>query len=385
MSQRVHRRLIAVLCSFVALSLGWGTNSLRAQEPSLKKYWVYLGCNTGGASGGQGISVCEFNATTGELSEPKLAAKVGNPSFLTIHPNGKTLYSVGESSGPEGGPIYAFRIGRQGELTLLNELRSGGAGPCHVATDAAGKFLVASNYSGGSVAIFSLAEDGRLQARTDFIKHAGSSVNPARQKAPHAHCGFFDDRGQFVLVADLGCDQVFVYELNRTTGRLTPKSGISMPPGSGPRHFHIAPGSQVVYINGELDSTIHRATLNFERPEYKITQTLSTLPQPTPGNTTAECRIHPNGRFVYVSNRGHDSIAVFEIMQDKLEARGHVRGMFKVPRNFNLDPSGQWMLVGGQTSNTLEVFRIGDDGIPKATGRRIQTPSPICIKFLLQS
>jgi len=372
------RLLFALLLTtgLSASALGLG------DKPMTTKYHAYFGGYTGGKAGGKGIMVADFDTATGKLSDPTLAAEVGSPSFLALHPNGKTLYAVGEGGGKDGGPVYAFAVESDGKLTKKNDLLSGGSGPCHVSIDAAGKFATVANYGGGSTAIFSLNDDGSLKARTAFVQHVGSSANKSRQSGPHGHCSFFDETGTFVLTADLGLDKVLVFKLNRDDGSIALIASIDLPPGSGPRHFHLAPGNKTAFICGELDSTVHVASLDFAAKSFKIVQTLSTLPEPTPGNSTAECRIHPNGKFVYVSNRGHNSIAAFRLEDGKLTAIGHAKGEFKIPRNFNLDPSGKWMLVAGQENSVVEVFAVGTDGLPKATGTVVSTPSPVCIRFL---
>lgn len=371
------RRLMLTLLSMVGLGA-----SAFGQNDKTVSFRTYFGGYTGGKSGGKGIMTADFDAATGKLGAATLAAEIGSPSFLCLHPNGKTLYAVGEGGGKEGGPVVAFAVQPDGKLTKKNQLLSGGSGPCHVSLDAAGKFAAVANYGGGSTAIFTLDDDGGLKERTAFVQHVGSSVDKARQTGPHGHCSFFDESGEFVLTADLGLDKVLVYKLNRADGSIATVGSIDLPPGSGPRHFHIAPGNKVAYICGEMTSTVHVASLDFANKAFKVTQTLSTLPEKTPGNSTAECRLHPNGKFVYVSNRGHNSIAAFKLDDGKLTAIGHAKGAFRIPRNFNIDPTGKWMLVAGQESNNVEVLSIGEDGLPKATGTVIDTPSPVCIKFL---
>ena len=349
-------------------------------------YWVYFGGYTGGKTGGKGVMVATLDAKTGQLTKPELAAEVGSPSFLAIAPNGKTLYVVGEGgTGNDGGPVYAYRIDPgTGLLTKLNQLTSGGSGPCHVAVNAAGKFAVVANYGGGSTAVFSLNPDGSLKARTAFVQHEGKSVNKGNQEGPHAHCGGFDPTGEFVLVADLGIDKVLIYKLDRATGAITPHTTpfVKMPAGAGPRHFDFDATGKQLFVCGEIDSTVNAVTLDLVGDKVTVTQSLSTLPQPTPGNSTAECRIHPSGKFVYVSNRGHNSIAAFKNDNGKLTAIGHATEGIKTPRNFNIEPGGKWMLVASQAADNVAVFAIGDDGVPKPTGITVATPAPVCVKFL---
>ncbi len=347
-------------------------------------YWVYFGGYTGGKAGGKGVMVSTFDPAAGTLSTPELAAEVGSPSFVCPSPDGTTLYVVGEAAGnaKDGGPVYAYRVNKQtGKLALLNRLTSGGSGPCHVAVDAKAEFLAVSNYGGGSTALFRLAKDGKLQERTAFIQHKGGGPNPARQKEPHAHCSAFDPTGNYVLTADLGLDQVLVRKLDRATGELTEADPITLPPGSGPRHFDVTPDGKTMVVCGELDSTVNLVALDLAG-KSTVLQSLSTLPAPTKGNSTAECRLHPSGKFVYVSNRGHNSVAAFALDAGKLTAIGHATAGIKVPRNFNLDPAGTFMLVANQDGDDVCVFKVGTDGVPTPTGVTVKTAAPVCVKFV---
>lgn len=347
---------------------------------------AYFGGYTGPRTGGKGIYTATFDPAAGTLTKPELAVEVGSPSFFCPSPDGKTLYAIGEAAGKakDGGPVYAYRIDPStGKLTQLNKLTSGGNGPCHVAVDKKGEFAVVANYGGGSCAVFKLAADGSLAERTAFVQHkGGSGVDAGRQKAPHAHCGAFDPTGNYVLVADLGLDQILVYHLDRTTGHLTARPPIVMPPGSGPRHFELSPKADFAVVCGELDSTVNFVTLDLAAGTSSVTQSLSTLPAPVKGNSTAECRLHPSGKFVYVSNRGHNSIAAFKLDAGKLTAIGHATADIKIPRNFNFDPSGEFLLVANQDGNSVVVFKLGADGVPTPTGAKIDVPAPVCIKFV---
>ncbi len=342
--------------------------------------FVYVGGYTG-ESGGRGIMLAEFDSATGQLTPPKLVAEMASPSFLAINPKTNTLYAVGESGGGDkGGPVAAFRIDRAtGGLTSLNQLESGGSGPCHIALDPAGEFAAVANYGGGSTALFRLAPDGKLLERTDFVQHQGKGASPDRQSAPHAHCCAFDPSGKFLLTADLGLDRVLVRELDRATGKLTEKPPVVFPPGTGPRHLDLSPDGKVAFVCGELDSTVHRVELDLAGGTSKVTQSLSTLPKPTPGNSTAECRLHPAGKLVAVSNRGHNSVALFKLDGAELTPAGYLEGGIKTPRNFNFDPSGAFCLVANQASNSIAVFRL-DGG--KQVGEAVAAPAPVCVRFL---
>ncbi|OWK38077.1 lactonase family protein [Fimbriiglobus ruber] len=382
MIRLVARGLVAGL-AVVALA---GAAAAADPAPAAGKFWVFVGTYTGGPGKSKGIYRSEFDAKTGQLSAPEVAAEVESPSFVNIAPNGKNLYAIGETGGKDGGGVYAFTLDpATGKLTAQNALTSGGPGPCHIATDAAGEFAVVANYGGGSTAIFKLKPDGSLAARTAFVQHKKTAEG--RQEAPHAHCGTFDNTGKFVLVCDLGLDKVLVYKLNRETGEIAPNEppAIAVPLGAGPRHIQLTPANDLAFVCGELDSTVNVLKLDFAGGHFATTQSLSTLPggKPVKGNSTAEIRIHPSGKFVYVSNRGHNSIAVFKNDGGTLTPVGHATEGIKVPRNFNIDPTGRWMLVANQDGHDVVVFEIDQEsGLPKPTGTKIAVGSPVCVKFV---
>ena len=382
---------VAAVAALAALTPGVytvGSPRAAAADESPDAYWVYLGTYTGQKEGdSKGIYRSKMDARTGKLSEPELAAEMGSPSFLAVHPNGKFLYAVGEGGGKDGGPVVAFALdAKTGALTKLNEELSGGPGPCHVSVSPTGKAAVVANYGGGSCAFFKLGEDGKIVQKTHFCQHKGSSVNPGRQKEPHAHCGFFDPTGQFALVADLGIDRVKVFRFDPKTGGVTNGEGedVKTPPGSGPRHIAIAPDGKFAYVCGELDSTVNVVKLDLPGGKNEVVQSLSTLPMPVEGNSTAECILHPSGNFVYVSNRGHNSVAVFTVGPDrKLTAAGHVTGDIKTPRNFNVDPSGRWMLIASEAGAKVGVWEIDPKtGLAKETGTTVKVSKPVCVKFV---
>lgn len=345
--------------------------------------WVFFGTYTSGKS--KGIYRSKLDAKTGALTAPELAAEMASPSFLAIHPTNGSLYAVGEGGGDAGGPVVAFSLDRTtGALTKLNELSSGGAGPCHISIDPTGQFALVANYGGGSCAAFKLGAEGKLPARTSFVQHSGHSVNKDRQEKPHAHCGAFDRTGKYAFVVDLGLDQVLVYGLDRDVGVLRAYHAFKMPDGCGPRHIAIAQSNDVAYVCGELDSTVNVVKFDVAKGVSESVQSLSTLPKPVAGNSTAECILHPTGKFVYVSNRGHNSIAVFKVGGDaKLTAAGHITGNIKTPRNFNIDPTGKWMLIASQDADQVGVFEIDiTTGSAKETKSVVAVGNPVCVKFV---
>jgi 6-phosphogluconolactonase len=343
------------------------------------EHWVYLGTYTGGKDGSKGIYRCKLDDSTGKLTEPEVAAEMGSPSFVTIHPSKKFLYAVGEGGGKDGGPVVAFAIdAKTGALTKLNEDKSGGSGPCHVVVSPKGDVLAVANYGGGSTCVFAVEADGKLGKRLGFFQHAGSSKNPGRQKEPHAHCCAFNAAGDHLYTVDLGIDKVKVYHVGKGKVEEDTDEDIVTPPGAGPRHMAFNPDGKGFYVCGELDSTVNVVKGG------KVVQSLSTLPKPTPGNSTAECIVSPDGKFVYVSNRGHNSVAVFKVLEDKtLEAAGHITGDIKTPRNFNIDPSGKWMLIASQDGGKVGVWeRDAATGGAKETGNTVAVSKCVCVKFV---
>lgn len=365
------------LCSLVlALSLAAVAATAVADD-----CLVYFGTYTKGAS--KGIYVSRLNQETGSLSAPVLAGEVTNPSFLALHPNRRFLYAVGEVG--KGGTVSAFAIdGKTGLLTLLNQQSTRGSGPCHVAVDKTGKCVLVANYGGGSVAALPVGDDGKLGESASFFQHEGSSVNPQRQKGPHAHGVTFDPAQRFAFVPDLGLDKVMIYKLDAAKAALTPNDPafITIKPGAGPRHAAFHPSGKWLYVINEMGNTIAA----FDANKFTEFQSVPTLPADfTAKSFTAEIEVHPSGKFLYGSNRGHDSIAVFAVdsQTGELTFVEHQSTQGKAPRNFAIDPTGKFLLAANQDSNNVVVFRIAaDTGRLTPTGQSLEVPIPVCVVYL---
>jgi 6-phosphogluconolactonase len=355
--------------------------------------WTYIGTYTG--QGSKGIYLGEFDLKSGELKLMGLAAELDNPTFLAIHPSGKFLYAAGEIgnfNGKKAGAVSAFAIEpKSGKLTLLNQQSSEGSGPCHVTVDKTGKCVMVANYGGGSVASFPVGADGKLGEAASAIQHEGSSVNKGRQEAPHAHSINPGPDNRFAFAADLGLDKILIYKLDPATAKMTPHDPpfAATPPGGGPRHFAFHPTGKFAYVCNEMTSGVTAFSYDAEKGALTQLQTLSTLPEDynKPGNSTAEIQVHPSGKFVYVSNRGHDSLAIFAIDEKtgKLTAVGHQPIGGKTPRNFCIDPTGQYIIACGQSSASVHVHKIDQEtGKLTDTGSKIEVSNPVCVKFLKQ-
>lgn len=352
---------------------------------------VYVGTYSGKEQ--QGVRVFHLDAQTGALSPAGGASGVGNPSFVAVHPNRRFLYAVGEAGNFDAagsGAVAAFAANPEtGALTLLNQESSRGSGPCFVALDPAGKHALVANYGGGSVACLPILPDGRLGPATAFVQHSGSSVNKQRQSEPHAHSINADAAGRFAIAADLGLDKLLVYRLDAANGTLAPNDppATNTAPGAGPRHFAFHPNGRFAYAANEINSTVSAYAYNPGRGTLAETQTLSSLPPgaSAAGNSMAEILVHPSGKFVYASNRGHDSIAVFAVdaQTGRLQLVENESTQGKTPRGFGLDPSGDFLLAANQDSDSLVVFRVD-----KATGRLFPTgqtvtlPRPVCVRIV---
>ncbi len=364
---------------------------LFSETAQAERYRVFVGTYTGGDSISKGVYSCEFDADTGKLSDPVLAAELINPSFLAIHPSGKYLYAVNEvSEGPGrgNGAVSALTINADGTLTKINHQASEGGAPCHCNVDSTGTNLLIANYGGGNVAVYPISEDGSLKPVTCNIQHEGSSVDKSRQEAPHAHSINVSSDNKFAYAADLGLDKIMIYKLDTEAHTLSPANqpAALVTPGGGPRHFSIHPSGKFAYTNNEMTMVVTGFSRNPEDGSLRAIQEISTIPAGFNGRkSTAECLVHPSGKFLYVSNRGHETITAYTIDQEtglltyvENEPTGG-----KEPRNFFIDPSGKWLLAENQNSDTVYVFSIDQDtGALKPTGDFVTVGRPVCIRMV---
>ncbi len=333
----------------------------------------------------EGIFVCRMDAATGALEQLSTVTGVQNPSFLALHPHAPYLYAVHE--GGEG-KVGAFAVETgSGRLTHLNDQPSGGAGPCHLTVDQTGRFVLVANYGSGSAAILPVGGDGRLDPPSDVAQHKGSSVHPQRQEGPHAHSVTIDPSNRFVFVADLGLDKMVIYELDLDAGKLARSEvgSVGVAPGSGPRHCDFHPSGRYAYLINELGNTI--VAYQYDEASGALTelQTVPTLPTDFSGQSAcADIHVAPSGRFVYGSNRGHDSIVTYAMDGEtgSLTYVGHEPTGGRTPRNFGIDPTGALLLAANQNSDTIVAFRVdADSGRLSPTGATASVPAPVCVKF----
>ena len=344
--------------------------------------FAYFGTYTKGAS--EGIYFSKLDPESGDLGSPELAAKIDNPSFIAIHPNKKYLFSVIETTG-EKAAVVSFKIEAEGTLTKINQQPAKGDYPCHLTVDATGKTLMIANYNGATCRSYPIYSDGQIGMGTTY-KHTGSSVNKKRQNAPHLHSINVDPANKRAFVADLGIDKIVIYDLDAKKAKLKSHGAIILPAGGGPRHFSFHPSGKFAYANLELTREIVAMSYDQKSGLLKKLQVLSTLPEGAEATgSTAECLVHPSGKFVYVSNRGHNSIAVFKINQStgqltKIEVEPTLG---EIPRGFGIDPSGKFLVVGHQKTDKVTVFKINqNDGSLEFTGNSLELNAVVNVRFL---
>lgn len=376
------------IIGLVAAGLTMGSGVIQAEMERL-----YLACP------GVGVRVAEFDTETGTLTPPREAVSLQSDGFLAIHPTQPFLYATLTMEG--GGGVAALGMMEDGTLEVLNQKSAGGAGTCHVSVDGSGSAVFAANYGSGSVASFRIAEDGQLSDAVSVIAHEGSSIHP-RQKQPRAHYIESDPSNRHVYAADLGTDEILIYRLDAETAELTPAGAGKLAPGAGPRHFKFSATGGKLYVLNELDLTV--TTFGHDAQSGALTKeaTLSVLPEGAVREniTCAEIRLHPSGKFLVTSQRdlnsaaadwsggiANNSLSVFRIAPDgTLSYLANVSAEVLIPRNFHFDPSGQWLLVGGRSSNNIQVFSFDTtSGDLKPKGSAISCPNPICFQFVPKS
>ncbi|MFO0979572.1 MAG: lactonase family protein [Planctomycetaceae bacterium] len=360
-----------------------------SSEAMADKVRIYIGTYTEGLS--KGVYTCEFDDEAGTLSEPVLAAELKNPSFLAIHPSGKFVYAVNEiSEGPgrgQGG-VTALKVNGDGTLTKINDQVSEGGAPCHCNVDATGKNLLAANYVGGNVVVFPINEDGSLGPVSCNMQHEGSSVDKSRQEGPHAHSINLSSDNRFAYAADLGIDKIMIYQLDAEKHTLAPSNppAALVTPGGGPRHFAIHPSGNFAWTNNEMTMVVTGFRRDAQTGALFAIQEISTIPGGYNGRkSTAECLVHPTGKFLYVSNRGHETITAYSIDQETglLKYLENEQTGGKEPRNFYIEPKGKWLLAENQNSDSVFVFGIDQEtGMLNPTGRSITVGKPVCIRML---
>ncbi len=399
-SRRLCLRWIFLLLSLVTVTMA------AAKDSPKGKYLLFVGTYTQKES--KGIYAYRFDAKSSELTPLGVAAETTNPSFLAIDPSRRFLYAVNEVpkyKGADSGAVSAFAINRQtGKLSLLSEVASRGADPCYIAFDQTGKFALVANYTGGSVAVFPVQndarDDGHIGEPSAFVQHAGSSINKERQEGPHAHWIETTPDNRFAIAVDLGLDELLVYRFDadvkneakndtkKKPGSLTANDPpyAKLDPGAGPRHLAFHPNGKFAYVVNELQSSITAFSYEASCGKLHKLTTVSTLPKGFSGsNDTAEIKVHPSGKFLFASNRGHDSIAVFSIDSHTgtLTLVDHFPSQGKTPRNFEIDPAGKLLFVANQDTNNVVIFRIDpNSGRLTPTGQTLHVPSPVCLKFM---
>ena len=386
------RHIVWIVVPLLALLL-WTLYAAAADPASPKgKYFIYVGTYTEEGSKSKGIYAYRFDPAAKEITAIGLVAETINPSFVALHPNHHFLYAVnevGKYKGQSSGAVSAFAIDRvTGKLTLLNEVPSRGADPCYITLDKSGKHVLVANYTGGSVAVFPVLDDGRLGDASAFVQHQGHGTNPERQEGPHAHSIDLSSDNHFALVDDLGLDQVIAYRFDPAKGSLAPNEPAfaKVEAGAGPRHLAFHPNGKFAYVINEMHSTVTVFAYDSTGGALRSLQTISTLPPGFTGqNDDAEVQVHPSGKFLYASNRGHDSIAVFAIDPTKgtLTPVEDIPTRGQTPRSFEIDPTGSLLFAANQKSNNIVVFRIdAGTGRLTATGQVLEVDSPVCVKFV---
>ncbi|UCF97914.1 MAG: lactonase family protein [Spirochaetaceae bacterium] len=341
---------------------------------------------------GEGIHICKMDPASGSWQPYAVTRGVKSPSYLAFHPGRRFLYAVNELKEHEGratGTLSAFTVdAASGELRFINKAATHGTDPCHLSVDRTGRYVLVSNFASGSVAVLPIRADGGLEEASDVVQHTGSSSDPVRQSGPHAHSVTLDATNRFVYVPDLGLDRLMIYRFDAKRGKLKAhdQPWLETKPGAGPRHFVFHPGNSFAYLINELDSTILSLRYHGERGILEEIQTVPTLPDSFRGHSScADIHVHPSGRYLFGSNRGHDSIVIYEIDENRgtLNYVAHEPTGGKTPRNFVIDPKGTFLFAANQDSDNVVHFRIDQQtGRISPSGEVTNVPTPVCLKIL---
>ena len=391
MNKITRRELTQIAGSFAVGStlLDWQKRARPNQIKSLvKDLLLYVGTYTN-KNNSEGIYLYRMNLATGTLERQSTTPGISNPAFLAIDPTKRFLYAANESNeflGKKGGGFTAFAIDQKtGALKKLNEVTTPGV-PCHLSVHPSGKAVLGANYGGGNIVIYPVKKDGRLGEVSDVAQHTGKGADPKRQEGPHAHSVMLDAAGKYAFAPDLGLDKVMIYKVNDDKAKLKSHGFAATKPAAGPRHFDFHPTYNYAYVISELNSTVTAFSYDKSKGALTELQTLSALPADfTQTSYCADIHVHPSGKFLYGSNRGHNSIVIYSIDEStgKLTLVGHESTRGNWPRNFGIDPTGQFLLVGNQNSNTIAMFKI-DEQTGKLTqhGDLLEIPAPVCLKFI---
>ncbi len=382
-------RSYIVGAALLAVVGGFSLTAASAADPP-QELWAYFGTYTNSGKS-KGIYCYKLDLASGKLTSAGVTEGIKNPSFLAIHPTGKYLYAVSEvndADGRPGGAVSSFALDHQtGKLTPLNHQSSEGAGPCHVSVDKTGQCVMVANYAGGSIASLPIKPDGSLDKAASAIQHSGSGADPRRQAGPHAHSINVSPDNRFAFAADLGLDKVLIYKLDPAKATLTPSEPAfgQAPAGGGPRHFAFHPSGRFAYVCNEMKSSVTAFSYDAATGALAEVQTITTLPEAVSGNSTAEIQVHPSGKFLYCSNRGHDSLAIYTIDEKtgQLTAAGHQKTLGRTPRNFGIDPTGQYIIACNQATDNVAVFKVDQaTGKLAQVGDLVNVPAAVCVKFL---
>jgi 6-phosphogluconolactonase len=384
---KIKRRIIAFLIVLAAPLVLFSSAQSTKQTPAKTEYLAYVGTYTTKTSS-KGIYAYRYDAASGKLTPLGVAAETADPSFLVIHPNEKYLYAVNEAG--KSSMVSAFALDKAtGHLALLNQLPALGEDPCYISLDRSGKFVLVANYTSGNLAVFPVLADGKLGEHAALVQDSGDlGPNKERQEGPHAHWIETTADNRLALVVDLGLDEVVIYKFDAASGVLTPNQSMfaKLKAGAGPRHVAVHPNGKFVFVASELNSTVTSFSFDAKKGSLKEIAAVSTLPPGFSGrNDVAEIAVHPNGKFLYVSNRGNESIAIFSINPGKgtLTPMGGVPTGGKEPRHFAIDPAGKYLFAENQLSDSIVAFRIDPaTGRLSPTGDSVAVPSPVDLVFL---